>query len=209
MLDIFGNQFTGTIPASIARVKGLQILHFKDNSLTGTIPSEFGDLPYLSWFDISQNYISGTIPSSFGNSQSLEDIRIVDNYIYGTIPSNLCTNQKINAGATQVYHCHGIACPQGWYSTRGFSSIDNQCEKCPSGTSNLYMASSFCDEFTEQDILGIFYEVMNGPEWDDEDQVNWSNYDVSVCEWAGIDCDDNGTITSMSLPFTSPFDDDI
>lgn len=192
---------TGTIPSTIARVNGLQILHLKDNRLTGVIPFEFGNLPYLSWFDISKNYIHGTIPSSFGSSVSLDDFRIVDNYIHGTIPPGLChNNPNINGGAVQIHKCYGIACPQGWYSPRGYATIDVPCEKCPDGTTNLYMSSSFCDVLSDDDILSILFEVMGGRDWPIDAQINWSDFNVPLCEWGGIDCDENGEMTSISFP---------
>jgi hypothetical protein len=195
---------TGTIPATIARVKGLQILHLKENRLTGTIPSEFGDLLYLSWFDVSQNFLYGTIPSSFGQSVSLEDFRIVDNYIHGTIPSGLCENiPNLNGGDIEENRCHGVACPRGWYNSHGYATADFPCEKCPEGTTNLYMSSSFCDAISDEDILSIFFEVMDGRNWPTESQVNWSNHEVPVCEWGGIDCDELGEITSISFPVHS------
>lgn len=184
-------------------MKGFQILHLKDNQLTGTIPPEFGDLPYLSWFDVSQNYIYGTIPSSFGNCLTLEDFRISDNYIYGTVPDGLCTNLNVNDGAVKIRKCHGIACPQGWYATRGHATTNQSCEKCPAGTSTLYMGSTYCEEFTDHDILSIFYEVMQGSHsWPTESKINWSNHDVSLCEWAGIDCDEDGDVVSLSFPLS-------
>jgi Leucine-rich repeat (LRR) protein len=198
--DACGNQLVGTIPSSIARVKALQILHLKDNQLTGTIPSEFGDLPYLSWFDVSQNYISGTIPSSFGSCVTLEDFRISDNYIYGTIPDGLCHNSNVNDGTTQVHECHGIACPQGYYASSGHATLNQSCEKCPIGTSNMFLGSTYCEEYTDHDILSILFEVLQGHDWPSESKVNWGNHGISLCEWAGIDCDANGEVISLGFP---------
>jgi Leucine rich repeat len=202
--DVFGNQLTGTIPETIARVKGLQILHLKDNRLTGTIPSEFGELPYLSWFDISQNHLHGTIPASFGRSTSIQDFRIVDNYIHGTVPRGACTKtSNVNNGAVKVHGCHGIACPQGWYNSRGHATVDHPCEKCPEGYSNLYMSSTFCEEFTEEDIWAMFFEVMDGHNWPNDDKVNWSNPNIPLCEWGGMICDEKGEVISVAFPLQS------
>jgi Leucine rich repeat len=187
-------------------VNVLQIFHLKDNLLTGTIPAAFGDLPYLLWFDISQNLLLGTIPSSFGKSQSIEDFRLAGNMLYDAVPHGLCINPRINGGATKQHGCDGVLCPAGTYAETGHATDDQPCIKCPDGQSNLYIGSLTCNEISEVDILSILYEVLQGAMWPEDKSVNWSDPSKSVCEWAGIDCDSNGEITSISFPLLAATD---
>jgi len=181
-------------------VSVLQIFHVKDNVLSGTIPPEFGNLPFLSWFDVSQNHLHGTIPTSFGKSTSLEDFRLNANMLYGDIPHGLCTNQKVNGGATKQYGCDGIVCPRGTYSVNGQASNDKPCVKCPEGRSNLYLGRSKCYPLTDFDILTMLYEATEGNRWPQDLRENWGDDTKSFCDWGGIDCNSRGEMTSFSLP---------
>ena len=56
------NEFTGTIPASIANCHKLSHLDLKSNLLEGTIPEEIGQLDKLQWFMVNQNFFTGSLP---------------------------------------------------------------------------------------------------------------------------------------------------
>jgi Tyrosine-protein kinase ephrin type A/B receptor-like len=177
----------------------LQILHLKNNDLTGTIPYHFGELPYISWFDISNNRMHGQIPTGFGKSRTLTDFRLAGNMIYNPIPPGLCSNTNINDGATAEAGCDGIACAIGSYSDIGHAA-DGECEKCPDGETTLYLGATSCETLSESDILSIFYGVMHGDEWPAETKANWGLSSVNSCEWAGIACNTDGEIVSLSFP---------
>jgi len=202
-IDIFGCELTGTIPESITALQSLQILHLKLNKLTGTIPERIGLMPKLSWVDLASNGLHGTVPQSLGSSTSIEDLRLgAGNKLYGPIPSGLCKNLKVNGGATERAGCDGILCPLGTFSNTGYAGESSGCEKCPAGSSTLYLGStrSECQVFTEEMILSMFYGVMQGQHWPDEQQKNWGNLDVSVCEWGGLSCDEQGELESIAFP---------
>jgi hypothetical protein len=204
--DVFSNKLNGSIPEELGRVNALQIFHLKDNLLTGTIPAAFGNLPHLSWFDISQNHLLGTIPKSFGTSQSIEDFRLAGNMLYDAVPHGLCTNPNVNGGATKQYGCDGVLCPAGTYAETGYATHDRPCANCPDNQSNFYLGSISCSEISEVDILSILYEVMQGSTWPENKSVGWTDTTKPVCEWAGIDCDSNGEIISLSLPLIAAAD---
>lgn len=61
------NNFSGTFPASIKAVKGLQELTLDDNNIEGTLPPELGELASMTTFHINNNLLTGAIPSSLEN----------------------------------------------------------------------------------------------------------------------------------------------
>jgi hypothetical protein len=187
----------------------LQILHIKLNQLTGTISSKFGELPFLSWFDVSSNRLHGTIPATFGGSRSIKDFRLGGNMIYDPIPQSLCTNTNVNGGLTRMYGCDGVICPLGTYSDPGHATHSEGCKPCPEGTTTMYLGSSSCEEFSEADILSIFFDVMGGHTWNALQKSHWKESDGSVCEWHGISCDENGEIDSIRFPLLGIDDPDI
>jgi hypothetical protein len=151
--------------------------------------------------DASDNRLHGTIPSSFGNSASIKDFRMSNNMLYDPIPSALCNKPIINGGMTEKFGCAGVLCPLGTYTEQGHAmDSTNGCLPCPPGESTLYLGSTVCRYFSEADILSLFYDVMNGERWPPNHRTNWRNYEVSVCEWAGVVCDENGTPTSLGFP---------
>lgn len=230
--DIFNNKLTGSIPEELARLKvrllpaarrsplqrprsrntillrrqALQILHLKGNRLTGTIPEAFGRLPYLSWLDISENNLLGTIPLSFAESPTLEDFRIAGNMLYGEVPDGLCTNPTLNDGMAKLHGCSGVLCPTDTYAGTGYATESSPCLPCPDGQSSLYLGSLACITLSEPDFLAMLYEVMQGPMWSEKNSVNWLDTTVSVCEWAGIECDSNGVTTSLNIPLMATID---
>jgi hypothetical protein len=163
-------------------------------------------LPELSWFDVSQNHLLGTIPEAFVQARSLVDFRVAGNMLYGTIPVGLCSNPALNSGATKQYGCSGLLCPPETYSELGFEKDDVRCQPCPDDTTSFYLGSLSCFHLDEKDILSLLYEVLDGPSWPDNISQNWNDYSMSVCDWGGIECDENGQTTSISLPMVSSRD---
>jgi hypothetical protein len=202
-VDVFNNQFSGTIPSTLLNVDALQILHLKGNQFSGTLP-ELGKLPRMSWIDVSNNNLHGTVPQSLGSSLVIEDLRLGGNMLYEPIPRGLCSNPNVNGGATKQYGCDGILCPLGTYAeTSGHASETyGACVKCPPGETTLYLGSfeSACQELTPEEILTIFFEVMQGDVWPADAQRNWGDFNVDVCDWGGISCDSNGELMGMAFP---------
>lgn len=88
-LQLQENALTGTLPASLADLQGLQMLDLTKNALTGSIPTEFGNLSSLTHLDLSLNLLSGGIPSSLGSLSSLQYLDLYGNELSGTIPVEL------------------------------------------------------------------------------------------------------------------------
>lgn len=171
--------------------------------LTGTIPEGFGLLSHLSWFDISQNQITGTIPDSFASSTGLVDFRLASNMIYGTVPPALCRNKALNGGATVQAGCDGVICPIGTYSESGHAIVDQVCTPCVPPQTTMYLGSTQCETFTDEDILHMIFEVFDGHNWPEGRQSNWKNPESSFCQYAGVECDASGDLKSLSIPLVS------
>ena len=184
-------------------MQALQILHLKGNLLTGTISEGFAYLPELSWLDVSQNHLLGTIPEAFVQARSLVDFRVAGNMLYGDIPIGLCNNPTLNSGATKQYGCAGFLCPPDTYSELGYEKDDVRCQPCPEGQASFYLGSLSCIHLDEKDILSMLYEVLDGASWPDDIGQNWNDYSMSVCDWGGIECDDNEQTTAITLPMMS------
>eukprot|EP00986_Skeletonema_menzelii_P005606 scaffold2086_cov149-Skeletonema_menzelii.AAC.3 len=197
-LDVFSNRLTSSLPAELGTLRNLQIIHAKENLLSGTIPAVIGVLPSLTWFDVSNNNITGTIDSSFGLSPSLVDFKVGGNRIHGKIPVQLCLNNKVNEGLTSKYGCDAILCPLGTYSTAGFATSKSECKPCPSGKSSLHLGASECVRITQNQILGMFFDVMGGESWDEEERRGWKTL-PNECDWAGVSCDDNGELNTLAF----------
>lgn len=117
--------------------------------------------------------------------------------IHDPIPQSLFSNTNINGGMTGMYGCDGVICPLGTYSEPGHATHSDGCKPCPDGLTTMYLGSVSCEEITDQDILSIFFDVMGGDKWDASQKENWKRLDVSVCEWSGITCDEEGEIVSI------------
>ena len=89
MLDLDGNQLTGTIPTELGSLSYLEVLDLDGNQLTGTIPSELGSLSNLEELDLGSNNLTGTIPSELGNLSALTVLSLQFNELTGPIPPEL------------------------------------------------------------------------------------------------------------------------
>jgi hypothetical protein len=106
-----------------------------------------------------------------------------------------------------MYGCDGVICPLGTYSDPGHATHADGCKKCPEGTTNMYLGSSICEAFGQEDILSIFFDVMQGDKWNALQKLHWQDTKVNVCKWTGINCDENGEITSVQFPLLGLEDD--
>jgi hypothetical protein len=88
-LDLQQNGLSGTIPADLADLVGLQYLNLSGNTLTGSIPSQLGTISTLRGLFLNNNSLSGSIPSALGSLSVLENLEAEDNSLTGTLPSQL------------------------------------------------------------------------------------------------------------------------
>ena len=66
MLNFKDNNISGTIPASIGRLKNLKYFEANNNSITGTIPACVAELENIVCFSVEKNKLSvGTFQQTF------------------------------------------------------------------------------------------------------------------------------------------------
>jgi len=108
---------------------------------------------------------------------------------------------NINVGLTATYGCDGVICPLGTWSESGHAShAENGCRKCPEGETTMYLGSTICRPFSQEDILSILFDAMQGDRWPEELRENWKNRHIDVCFWSGVICDTKGDIVSIGFP---------
>jgi len=88
-LDLQQNGLSGTIPADLADLVGLQYLNLSGNTLTGSIPSQLGTISTLHGLFLNNNSLSGSIPSALGSLSVLQNLEAEDNDLTGTLPTQL------------------------------------------------------------------------------------------------------------------------
>ncbi|KAL7447218.1 hypothetical protein ACHAXM_011210 [Skeletonema potamos] len=197
-LDVFSNQLTSTLPSELGLLKNLQIIHTKENQLSGSLPSGIALLPSLTWLDLSNNNITGTIDPAYGMSSSLVDLKLGGNIIHGPIPDTVCTAKKLHDGMTSKYGCDAILRPLGTYCTSGYATPTSECKPCPSGQSSLHLGASSCVTISQREILAMFFDVMGGQSWDEDQRRGWKTL-PNECDWSGVSCDSNGELNTLAF----------
>jgi hypothetical protein len=79
----------GSIPADLALLSSLRMLHLFENQLTGTIPTELGSLEFLENLEINTNQLTGTIPTELGQLDNLFSLSLYLNNLQSVIPTEL------------------------------------------------------------------------------------------------------------------------
>ena len=83
-LDLSYNEFSGSIPPSIA----VYAAYLNDNSFTGAVPASFLSSTKFSYLHLQNNQLSGSIPT-ISASGTLKDLNLANNMLTGSIPSTV------------------------------------------------------------------------------------------------------------------------
>ncbi len=83
------NSIGGNIPPSIGRLTNLKELDLGENVFTGMIPDSLANLTKLNQLDLSINELTGSIPSWIGNFTNLQNLWLQYNYLSDSIPSSI------------------------------------------------------------------------------------------------------------------------
>ncbi|CAO2178320.1 unnamed protein product [Urochloa humidicola] len=95
-LNLSGNQLSGGIPRSVAKLTHLNQMDMSRNQLTSAIPAELGSMPSLNVLDLSSNKLSGAIPPELAK-RNLYPLNLSSNQLSGQVPSGLATAAYANS----------------------------------------------------------------------------------------------------------------
>ncbi|CAM0879547.1 unnamed protein product [Alopecurus aequalis] len=96
-LVLGGYSFGGQLPASITNLSAtLQKLYIGDNRITGSIPADIGNLVGLNRLQITNTFISGVIPESIGKLHNMIELGLYNNSLSGLIPASLGNLSQLN-----------------------------------------------------------------------------------------------------------------
>ena len=85
-LRLDSRQLTGTLPAELGQLTGLQALWLQDNQLTGKIPPEFGQLSELQVLHLEGNQLTGELPEELSQLRQLGRLWLHSNRLTGGVP---------------------------------------------------------------------------------------------------------------------------
>ncbi|KAJ0080801.1 hypothetical protein Patl1_10158 [Pistacia atlantica] len=88
-LELYSNQFTGSIPSELGNLVSLEKLRVYDNRLNSTIPLSLFQLKSLTRLGLSENELTGTVPHEIGSLRSLQVLTLHSNKFSGEIPSSI------------------------------------------------------------------------------------------------------------------------
>ena len=194
--------------------KNVREIYLGSNMLTGQIPSNFlsglEDKTKSLKLDLTLNKLTGTIPSELANFGNLK-LYVAGNKLSG-LGDGLCKKKKWMSNNVQEFGCDAIMCPPNTFNEFGRQPTrDVPCEPCKDDTVAPFFGSLQCEsnigsssnsDLTVFDILMTIFEDTNGMDWNDNN--NWGDKNVDVCEWYGVVCasnDDNAPthITKLEL----------
>ena len=84
-----GVGLSGSIPAQLGNLSGLENLYLDGNRLAGSIPPRLGRLVNLRWLQLQRNQLSGPIPTQLGDLTQLTNLQLYDNQLTGALPTQL------------------------------------------------------------------------------------------------------------------------
>jgi Leucine-rich repeat (LRR) protein len=228
ILALAKNQLTGTLPDTLGQGLNLIAVSLQDQitkggGLSGPL-KDFGQAPKLRrlllgsnklegeipenlmagyegdgaiTIDISNNLVSGPIPGVLDRFSILN--LYVENNMISSIDDNLCRQEDWMHGNVKDYGCDAILCPAGYKGGRHRFS-DEGCQECDSrGSGVAFLGQANClnsERLTERDILELLYTQCGGLNWHSNN--NWMS-ESAICDWYGIDCDESGSVSSITL----------
>ncbi|KAJ9553178.1 hypothetical protein OSB04_017223 [Centaurea solstitialis] len=96
VLDLSGNELTGSIPSTINTLSSLKVLSFARNNLNGSLLPNEGlcELKNLHELDLSHNMLNGSMPQCFNHLSSLTLLDISSNRFTGTLMPSVIANLR-------------------------------------------------------------------------------------------------------------------
>ncbi|KAK1741235.1 leucine-rich repeat domain-containing protein [Skeletonema marinoi] len=94
-LDLSMNNFQGAIPEAIGDLSSVKYLNLLGNNLTGALPSSLGMLPVIEVLILGNNALQGELPASIGNLRTLQLLDVGSNELISTIPSSFSNLESL------------------------------------------------------------------------------------------------------------------
>ncbi|KAJ0967647.1 hypothetical protein J5N97_024564 [Dioscorea zingiberensis] len=124
-LNLWGNEFTGTLPLELTKLSRLQVMYLGNNRIQGAIPHEIGRLQRMVQLTIDRNELSGEIPDSIGNMSRLQALLLSDNNLSSRIPGNIWGLSGLLELNLSFNHLQGALLPEtGNISMKSLSRLD-------------------------------------------------------------------------------------
>ena len=105
VLNLGGNELTGSIPPEIGNLTNLTSLRLNDNQLTGEIPPGIGNLTNLERLYLHQNQLTGYIPQEIGDLTNLTELDLSNNQLTGIIPDEICNQGDSSPSLSNNQFC--------------------------------------------------------------------------------------------------------
>ena len=180
-ISLSGNDLSGPLPADQWEgLLELGSLYLQDNPLTGELPPELAALRGLVTIDLRNTDFTGTIPAEWGELPQLRYLGLSYTGVRGPIPATFTrlTDFRLDADRS------GVCLPRdptfdAWQATVTLNGV-YQC----------------VPETADRDVLIEFFAATDGPRWTRNARWN-SLYPLHM--WEGVDADDEGYVTSLSL----------
>ncbi len=188
---------------SMSTTTSLRTILLGDNKLEGDLPEDLltaleGDLPIT--VDLSNNLVTGKVHGTYNRFKRMNLI-LQGNFIT-EVDDKLCVQDNWMQGSVGQYGCDAILCPAGTMGGRR-QFMDSVCQPCDEKKSSdiSYFGQAVCNndanlKMSEREILELLFHQCGGTVW--QSSKFWMT-ETSICDWYGIGCDENGSVTSIQL----------
>ncbi|GMN24731.1 hypothetical protein TIFTF001_049165, partial [Ficus carica] len=90
VLDTYNNNFSGSLPIEIIKLKNIKHLHLGGNYFSGHIPENYSEIQSLEYLGLNGNSLTGKFPASLAGLKNLKALYAgYDNNYDGGIPPEL------------------------------------------------------------------------------------------------------------------------
>jgi hypothetical protein len=98
LLDLRGNNISGSLPDTLAAASLLRVIHLSGNQLTGVVPGGLGGLPALNSLNLAHNRLSGRFTPNVSNWRELRWLHLEGNCITGAFPVEVLALPELEVG---------------------------------------------------------------------------------------------------------------
>ncbi|CAL4992483.1 unnamed protein product [Urochloa decumbens] len=153
ILDLSYNEFTGPVLSEIGRLNNLVHIDLSHNQFNGSMPSEIGSLGDLLHLDLSQNRFNGPMPSEIGNLYGLLELNLSQNQLSGPVPSQIGMLSKLTYMDLSNNNLTGVISHEHLGGLKDLTTID---------------------------LSGNYLKIMVDPAWSPLFRLDYANF--ATCE---------------------------